>query len=250
MYLKSVTVSPKGKEIEFSYPKIISKNEIEYTGMYIKGIDSKNYICDKQGRISLRNSMFKTKDGRSFVVKPIASRTKGEKNNNENYVFYIKIFEKLKDEIKLVTTVNCQISEECKNMIHDTFIKSLEEVKQKINSLENMDLLFWSGGYEDFDEKLFNESVFCYPAEIFNNKGKEYWEVESFIDTDYLESLLENVINKKYGFSNMFKMLDYGLHHVVESSKFNIDIDKIMKTMHQINDGFYSFKLGSIILQK
>lgn len=245
MYLKSVLVSPRGTEIEFSYPKRISRKEIEFMGMKIKkNIDVNCYTCDEEGRIYLKNSVFHIKNGRSFIIKPIAER------KDNDYIFSIKVFEKINDEIKLFTSVNCELSYEDKKVIHNTFYLSSAEIKKKLESLENLELLFWSGGYEDFDTELFYESSFCYPAEIFNNKGKEYWKVESFVDGDYLERLLDDAINKKYGFSNMFKMLEYSMSNVIKQSKFKFDTTKMMKKMNEINKGFHSFSLGSIVVQK
>ena len=245
MYLKSVLVSPRGTEIEFSYPKRISRKEIEFMGMKIKkNIDVDCYTCDEEGRIYLRNSLFHIKNGRSFVIKPIAER------KDNDYIFSIKIFEKINDEMKLLTSVNCELTYSSKKAIHDTFYESTVEIKKKLESLDSLELLFWSGGYEDFDTELFYESSFCYPAEIFTNKGKEYWKVESFVDSDYLERLLDDAINKKYGFSNVFKMLEYSMSNVIKQSKFKFDATKIMEKMHEINNGFHSFSLGSIVVQK
>lgn len=244
MYLKSVLISPRGSEIEFSYPKRISKNEIEFMGMKIKGVDVSCYTCDEEGRIYLRNSAFNTKNKRSFIIKPIAER------KDMDYIFSIKIFEKNNEEMKLLTSVECELSYENKKIIHDTFYLSSLEINKKLKSLESLELLFWSGGYEDFDTELFYESSFCYPAEIFDNKGREYWEVESFVDTDYLEKLLDDAINKKYGFSNMFKMLEFNMSNVIKQSKFKFDTAKMMQKMHEINKGFCSFSLGSIVVQK
>lgn len=244
MYLKSVLITPKESEIEFSYPKRISRNEIEFMGMKSNGTDVSGYVCDEEGRICLRNSVFYTKDERGFILKPIAERKGGD------YVFSIKVFEKNNDEMKLLTSVNCELSYENKKIIHDTFYMSSLEIKKKIESIDNLELLFWSEGYEDFDTELFYESSFCYPAEIFDNKGKEYWQVESFVESDYLERLLDNTINKKYGFSNIFKMLESSMSNVVKQSKFKFDAIKMMKKMHEVNKGIHSFSLGSIVVEK
>lgn len=212
-------------------------------GMRIEGVNSSSYICDKEGRISLRDAIFSSKN-RNFIIKPIAER------KNRDYFFFIKIFEKVNNEIKLLTVVEQKLSYENKKIIDGAFYSSSLEINNKIKSLENLELMFWSGGFEDSDMELFYESSFCYPAEVFENKGKKYWEVESFVDSDYLEKLLDNAIKEKYGFLNVFKMLDEGMLNVVKQSKFRFNATKIMETMKEINNGFSKFLLGSIVVQK
>lgn len=245
MYLKSIVVEVKGLELEFSYPKIISKNEIEYMAMSSNHLQGKQYVYDKEGRVILRNSPLKYDTGRNFIIKPIA-----RKDSNLNYTFYVNVFEKVGNNLNLITEIKCPLTMENKKKINNTFAECVKEIKQKINSVKKSEIIVWAGGYEDFDENTCKESIFCYPTEVFNNKGKEYWEVESFIDADYLERLLESSINKEYGFSNMFKMLDLGLTDVIKTSKFTLNISKILKKMNELNNCSTTFVLESIVMPK
>lgn len=245
MYLKSIIVKVKELELEFSYPKIISKNEIEYMAMLNKNMQNNQNICDAEGRIILRKYSLRNDNGRNFRIKPIACR-----DANQNYTFFINIYEQIDTEMKFITKIECPLTVENKKIINETFVQCINEVKQKIKSVKKSEIIFWAGGYEDFDENLCKESIFCYPKEVFDNKSKECWQIESFVDADYLEKLLESAIKQEYGFSNMFKMLDCGFMNVIKSSKFNLNINEIMKKLHSINDYSTSFILESVVMPK
>ena len=101
MYLQSIKVRPMDKEIEFSYPKMISKDKVEFMTMKVDGVDSsKYYISDSESRISLRKSIF-SMNNRKFKIKPIAQRNK-DKNNELKFMFWIEVYEIIDNKGKYI----------------------------------------------------------------------------------------------------------------------------------------------------
>ena len=136
MYLQSIKVRPKDKDIEFSYPKRISKDKVEFMTMKIEGYTpSDYYVSDSEGRISLRKAKFHSKD-RVFMVKPIAQLIEGK----NDYFFYIEVDEIVDGEEILALMVDCELSDKDKIKIHDVFVKSSLEKKPRVEEIDKLEV--------------------------------------------------------------------------------------------------------------
>lgn len=248
MYLKSIKVREFEKEIEFAYPKMISKDKIEFMTMKLDEYKSNHsYISDKCGRISLRKTRF-IEGNRTFTIKPVAQMVRLS-NNNVDYNFSIIVNEVINGKETLIKTVSCSLSHEDKSKIHDTFTQSCQEKKSRVSSIENLEVCFWCSEYESIDkEESFNEISMCFPAEPYDNEKKECWENKTYLEDTYLEKLLEHIISEKYGFTNIFGSLD--IKNVIKDSKYRFDSNVILSKMNQLNESICRFSLGSIIVEK
>ena len=247
MYLQSIKVRPKDKEIEFSYPKMISKDKIEFMAMKIDGASKSNYyVSDSENRISLKKSIFSA-NNRKFKIKPIAQQVKG-KNNQLAYVFYIEVYEIIDTKEKLLTRVQCSLSDKELHIINNVFSKAKKEIKSKIECVEKIEVCFWNSEYKSEDIDLFNQISICFSPEVNEFNSKECWERNTYLDTLYLENMLEYIISQKYGFKNLFKSIE--LNEVVKQSNYRFNIKDILNHMNKVNKDICKFSLGSIVVQK
>lgn len=244
MYLQAIKVRPKNKDIEFSYPKRISKDKIEFMAMKMEGYNpSDYYVSDSEGRIALRKAKFHS-NNREFVIKPIAQLIEGKRD----YFFYIEIDEIVNGEEVLSLMIDCDLSNEDKNKIHNVFVKSSLEKKQRVEEIDKLEVYFWHHKYKENNEILFKEVALCVPVEHFENTIKECWDMKTYLDNKSLETALEYAIFKKYGFKDMFQL--NGIEDITKNSTYTIDSKLIIDKMNEIDNAQCSFTLDSIIIKK
>ena len=247
MYLQSIKVRPMDKEIEFSYPKMISKDKVEFMTMKVDGVDSsKYYISDSESRISLRKSIF-SMNNRKFKIKPIAQRNK-DKNNELKFMFWIEVYEIIDNKEKILTKINCPLSINDKNIVNNVLNNGTKETKKKIESIANLEVCFWHSDYKSKNADLFNEVSMCFSPEINEFNSHECWDNKTYLDSLYLENILEYAISQKYGFKNLFKSMN--LSDSIKSSKYRFNVKDILNHMNKLDNAICKFTLGSIVLEK
>lgn len=244
MYLQSIKVRPKVKDIEFSYPKRISKDKVEFMTMKIEGHNpSDYYVSDSEGRISLRKAKFHSK-GREFIIKPIAQLIEGR----NDYFFYIKVDEIVNGKEVLASMIECDLTNEDKVKIHNVFVKSSLEKKQRVEEIDKLEVYFWHDKYKENNELLFKNTSLRAPVESHDNNEKECWHMETYLDNKSLETALEYAIFKRYGLKDIFQLTT--IEDVIKNSTYTIDSKMILDKMNKLDSNICSFTLDSILIRK
>lgn len=256
MYLKNISIKINSSQIiELSFPKRISKFELEYT--YVKG------IMDKYFNVALRNikylENFETEksfayniEERMLLSKILFVTDKNEKLSlraivkccNKDYFLNLKLINK---EGKVVDNYECPLSIEQKKIIHETFKLSTVEMKKKIEHVDNAEVFFFIPRDVKCEMENFFENSLCFFKDTNIYDPKDDWKLKSFVDRKYLEKLLNAYIEKKYGFNGIFENV---LSDVVENSKFTLNVEKILSKMKDTNDKFCTFSFNSIVVAK
>lgn len=245
MYLKSVSFNIGGELVEFAYPKRISRDELEFREMiFLNLVSTEEGELNKEvKKIDLRKKSVNV-DGQDYLIKPIAIK------NKSDCKFLIRVYSIQDNKLKLIREHDVKLSKKNKSVIYEVFCLSAEEIRAKIdkNYISSMKVLFFSS---EINEEMFQDIGFCVPNEIYENNEKEYFEIESFVDIEYLGRLLEDSVDKKYGFSNVFhRKKAYSILEVIKESKFKFDENKILKKLKEENKKMFVFNLSDVVVQK
>lgn len=253
MYLKNIVIKTNaGETVELSFPKRTSKFEIEYT--YIKFLEGKelnktfsmvkeivDYISGKvveynqNEMLSLDDIRFMSQDNEELKLKPIV------KCENRDYFLILKLVDRKGEIIK---EVECSLSMENKQIIHEVFGLSGVEIKEKISNADKSNVFFFVSSEAKDEKEDFLENAMCI---LKDTNEDDSWKEKSFVSRDYLEKLIESSINKKYGISKLFSNM---MNDVFAKSEFSLDIEKIVAKRKEIKDKFCAFTLESVLVKK
>lgn len=258
MYLKNVVINTaSGLKIELSYPKRMSKFEMEYT--YIKDLDNKGLNnlfniesevvddltgkalkLEKDGSTSVEKALFLTKDGRELKLKPLIKCD----SVNKDYALSLNLVDK---KGNIIEESICELTLEDKKMVHDVFKLSVNEIKEKISNVGDVKVFFFVARDAKDKRKDFFENAICLLKDTCEKDLDDSWREKSFVGKKCLEKLVGASIDKKYGSVNIFENT---MKDAFSKSAFSLDVEKIVGKMEETADEFCEFTLESIIVKK
>lgn len=256
IFEKSIIVNTENEKVmELSYPKLISKVEMEYT--YIKGITSKSlkdyfpdvvkienistglpFKYDEDGRISLKHNVFVTKNNEKLVLKANAIRKEND------YIITFKTVDFSSG--KVLNEFECNIEHEDKLELNRIFKSACDEIKRKISELGKTKIFIFSPKDALNEGDFLKESV-CVGLDNCNTDVYGVDKRDTYLDEKYLEKLLDACISKEYGFEGI---LESSMEGMTRNSKYVFDGKKILSQIKQMDNRMCSFELDSVLIKK
>lgn len=258
MYLKNVVVTTKsGIKIELSYPKRVSKFDMEY-----------EYVCDYENlgldkMFDLETKVVNYLNGEEVKTAsnsylPIDKIIFVDNEENELKFKALIHYDKSKKDYSLslmlvdrdsnvVESYLCDISMNIKREIHDLFAKSSAEIKNRMNAIDDLKIFFFtSNDVKDKKSEFFNNTL-CLLKDTSEMDLNDSWRDKSYVSKSYLEKILGASIDKKYGLKSIFEDT---MDNAFSKSRFTLNVDKILKTIESTSNSFCEFTLASVLVGK
>lgn len=255
-----------GTLLELSYPKRISKFEIEFE--FIKDISNK-YFKDAFSNIShgmitnnfnecvdletiknsfcnVKNLILVTKRNSRFKVRPVVNFNADTFEYTLNMVFYAFNAETKKYD-KVTTKVELELSKQDTEVITKVFNETGKEIRNYSNAIEDISVSFYVSREALNADNLDNVAGSILPFFKFSTIEDEKWSTTSSLSKTYLERIFNLYLNKKYKFNNICQCT---LEDWTKNSSYSINIEEILKEAKTTKNNLVSFPLHSILVKK